>query len=125
MDQSDRYSIGANRWYFTNSSCTDNGQDYRTLNLHPYVDQPGFFCCKTGACIDFERACNGIKDCDYGEDEEDCQILEVPSIYDKEQGPTAIFVDINVVDILSIYESHSTFDVYFMVKIKEGPLLIH
>ena len=31
-------------------------------------------------------------------------------------------MDINVVDILSIYESHSTFDVYFTLTIKEGPL---
>ena len=122
MDQTESYPIGARRWFFTNSRCTDNGQEYRTLNLHPHVEQPGSFCCKTGACIDSERACNGLMDCDQGEDEENCQTLDVPSIYDKDQSPPEIFMDINVVDILSIYESHSTFDVYFTLTVKEGPL---
>ena len=29
-------------------------------------------------------------------------------------------MEVNVVDILSIYESHSTFDVYFILRIKGG-----
>ena len=120
MDQSEPYPIGARHWFFTNSTCTDDGQDYRTLNLHPYVEQPGFFCCKTGACIDSEKACDGLQDCYQGEDEENCKIMEVPFIYDIEKSPPEIFIEINIVDILSIYESHSTFDVFFNLKIKEG-----
>ena len=123
MDESEPYPIGARRWIFTNSTCTDDGQDYRTLNLHPYVEQPGSFCCKTGACIDSEKACDGLQDCYHGEDEENCKILELPFIYDNEQSPPEIFIEINVVDILSIYESHSTFDVFFNLKIKEGQVL--
>ena len=57
------FPLGKVGWYFEDGDCRDPGQDYRTLNLHLEVEQPGHFCCDDGACIDSELVCNNFPDC--------------------------------------------------------------
>ena len=113
-----RYPVGSNKWYFINESCTDDGMDYRTLNFHPFVKQPGYFCCNDGLCIDAEFVCDGSIDCTDGNDEFECQMIETPKYYDKSKGPKQIFVTLIILDLLTIDESQSSFELYFWLDIK-------
>ena len=45
------FPLGLQPWYFEGKSCHDPGQEFRSLNLHLYVEQPGQFCCEDGSCI--------------------------------------------------------------------------
>ena len=108
---------GLQKWYFTQSKCTDMGKSYRTLNFHPYVDQPGHFCCNDGACFHSDLVCDGTIHCDKGEDENNCQVINVPRYYDKNKPPSEIHAKVKIVDIMEIQEDHSTFDVYFSLQL--------
>ena len=58
--------MGFHPWYFPTSACTDPGEEevaYRTLNLHPDVEQPGNFCCDDGTCISSALVCNDFPEC--------------------------------------------------------------
>ena len=58
--------LGFHPWYFPTSACTDPGEEevaYRTLNLHPDVEQPGNFCCDDGTCISSALVCNDFPEC--------------------------------------------------------------
>ena len=112
------YPVGLAKWYFINESCSDDGMDYRTLNFHPFVEQPGYFCCNDGVCIDVELVCDGSLDCADGGDELKCKMIETYKNYDKSKGPQKIFVNLNILDLLTIDESHSSFELYFWLKIK-------
>ena len=70
------YPVGAGRWRFTNSSCSDGGQNYRTLNLHLAVEETGQFCCDSGLCIESGLVCDGVANCEGGEEELDCDIIQ-------------------------------------------------
>ena len=50
--------IGKHWWNFTVENC---GKD--TLKLHLDVEQPGHFCCDDGLCVESEKVCDGIADC--------------------------------------------------------------
>ena len=75
--------IGMNQWHFPQSKCSDEGKDYRTLSFHKYVEQPGHYCCNDGTCFNSELVCDGAQNCESGEDEQDCQMIDIPSAYNK------------------------------------------
>ena len=50
--------IGKHWWNFTVENC---GKD--TLKLHLDVEQPSHFCCDDGLCVESEKVCDGIADC--------------------------------------------------------------
>ena len=69
LDQKFLFPLGIKQWVFKDDLddppfCADcpavTGKQkkkckaYRTMNLHLYVDQPGYFCCGDGACIHSE-----------------------------------------------------------------------
>ena len=56
--------LGIRKWYFTDKSCQDDdGQNYRSMNLHLEVEQPGTFCCNDGSCLPSIEVCNGSPVC--------------------------------------------------------------
>ena len=112
------YPVGTKKWYFINESCTDAGMEYRTLNFHPFAEQPGKFCCHNGVCIDSELVCDGSTDCTKGEDEFACQMIERTKFYDKSKSPPRISVNIIILDLLTIDESKSSFELLFWLDIK-------
>ena len=109
--------IGMNQWHFPQSKCSDEGKDYRTLSFHKYVEQPGHYCCNDGTCFNSELVCDGAQNCESGEDEQDCQMIDIPSAYNKLLPPSDILVDFDVVRILGINDHYSTFGVYFTTQI--------
>ena len=110
--------IGTNQWYFTHSNCTDSGKPFRTLHFHKYVEQPGNFCCNDGLCFTSEFVCDGTFHCDNGEDEDNCALLKLPKYYNKYDPPKEVLVNITIVDIMTINEDDSSFDVYFSMRVK-------
>ena len=65
-----KWPIGVNSWTFENKfKCVDDDQTgKRRLNLYPAdTQEPGTFCCHDGHCIDSERVCDSIPDCQDGQ----------------------------------------------------------
>ena len=117
MNGTSKIPFGVNQWYFTQSNCTDEGMDYRTLHFHKDVGQPGIFCCNDGTCFTSENVFDGAKHCPTGEDEDDYELIEVPKNYEKMVPPASIFVDFIIEKILGINYHESTFDVSFGINI--------
>ena len=80
-----KWPIGVNSWTFENKfKCVDDDQTgKRRLNLYPAdTQEPGTFCCHDGHCIDSERVCDYIPDCQDGSDEDSCSMVNIPFDYD-------------------------------------------
>ena len=81
------FPVGAHRWTFEDSSCRDGGEgDYRTMNLHLAVKEPGTFCCESGQCISSALVCDDVKNCGGREDEQDCLHLLTDEDYRRDKG---------------------------------------
>ena len=56
--------LGVRKWYFNDTTCKDeNEKNYRSMNLHLEVNQPGHFCCNDGSCLPSAEVCNGSPVC--------------------------------------------------------------
>ena len=133
QQQSLGFPLGRHKWRFVSSTCRDDDEEnFRTLNLHIDVQQPGQFCCDDGTCIDSELVCDNNPDCLAKEDERDCNLLRVPEFsYNKDLPPTEktgrpdgsytnteITTDFKILDILDINEKESSIDLYFILSVK-------
>ena len=118
MNETSDYPIGSHSWYFTQSSCVDDGENYRKLNFRKYVRQPGMFCCNDGGCFSSEVVNDGVKHCESGEDESDYPMLMLPQYYDRLVPPDEVSVNLNIIDIPRIDVADSYFDVYFSMSLK-------
>ena len=96
------------------------------------MEQPGYFCCGDGSCVDSELVCDNVAHCQNKEDETDCDILRVPDYYDTNLPPFLVrttenreteieYAEISavftVLDILDINEQNSVFEIYFMIQL--------
>ena len=87
--------VGAQKWNFSNSSCSDGGEgNYRTLNLHLGAEEPGEFCCNSGQCIDSALVCDDVKNCDGREDEINCVHLLPNKDYRTDKARCQKFLDV-------------------------------
>ena len=124
------YPFGAEKWHFTNwSSCNDGpGKQYRTLNLHLAVPNVGKFCCDSGHCIDSRLVCDDVENCDGGEDEQDCRIVQfLGENYRKDRPPVEIIsqnktkvlvplqinCSLTVIDFVNIDDYNGLFSIMF------------
>ena len=128
-DKNKDFPIGVNGWYFLDTNCTDPGEEFRSLNLHLEVEQPGDFCCDDGTCVDSQTVCNDFSDCDDGTDERNCTFLHVPPLMnDTEKPPIEIKngkiqpivlnATFHVLEIFGVNEVESTFDLHFILDIQ-------
>ena len=85
------FPIGNHNWTFT-GNCTDPGVEFRTLNLHARVDQPGHFCCGDGSCIQSKLVCNHFAECEDGTDEQNCTFLHIHDYGNDSERPPIEFV---------------------------------
>ena len=84
LNASRDFPLGTHPWHLADGSkCSDPGQEWRSLNLHIKVEQPGQFCCNNGNCYSSDWKCDGDKDCDDESDEVDCDLIIVPATYNK------------------------------------------
>ena len=126
-EKENNFPLGLNSWYFEAETCHDDGSQKRSLNLHLDVDQPGYFCCDDGTCIDSELVCNNFNDCTDLTDEKDCSLLVLPSYYDKDfpslqlkkgkKHPLTLEANLTILDIFNIDEVDSTFDLHFKLSV--------
>ena len=128
-DKASDFPIGVNSWYFIESNCTAPGEEFRYLNFHLDVKQPGHFCCDDGTCIDSQLVCNEFSDCDDGTDERNCTFLNVcNTLNNTETPPTKLNNGIiqpivlnaafDVFEIFEINEVEFSFDIHFILEIQ-------
>ena len=122
--QSVSLPLGEGLWQFS-------GTEERTLSLHSALAQPGHFCCGDGSCLDSNSVCDGRQNCPDRTDEQDCQMVLLPSLYQYEKSfPPPVEVlenyqrtfenlvlptEITIIDLLEI--SNSGFDVVFKTEL--------
>ena len=108
---------------------SDPGQQFRSLNLHVNLAQPGYFCCDDGHCLDSRFVCNNLPDCSGQEDERNCSFLSFDKFgYDNNRPPidyrngeiklTTLQATFTVVKILDVNEGDSTFELHFLLEVQ-------
>ena len=108
---------------------SEPGQQFRSLSLHRSLDQPGWFCCDDGHCLESRFVCNNLPDCSGQEDERNCSFLAFDKFgYDPNRPPigyrngkmklTTLQATFTVVNILDIDEGDSTFELHFQLKVQ-------
>ena len=123
--------VGQHQWHFEKKDCHDEGKPSRSLNLHISLPQPGWFCCSDGACIDSELVCDNKYDCRDRSDEDKlrCQMVMKDPEYDQNKPPrelnrtdgdfnTQIRAELNLLELISLDESQSTFCVVFSLLLQ-------
>ena len=98
------YPIGTHSWTFVDGYCNaqfGHSQPERRLNFQRLPNSHEF-CCDAGwMCIKSEFRCDGRTQCPDSSDEIDCNMLVLPSRYDKRSLSTAL----DDIDILSAADS--------------------
>ena len=121
--------LGRNRWLFEGSSCSDPGAsaDYRTLNLHLDVEQPGHFCCDDGTCFNSELVCDNRADCYDKSDERNCSLVvtkfghnlnRTPLPFNQADGKFSISAVLTILNVYDIDEADSSVDVEFLLQLE-------
>ena len=96
------------------------------------MEKPGNFCCNNGVCIDSELVCDNSRNCDDKEDEEDCNVLNLPANYNsnfppiatKQEGrmvsmvKTLVKAKIDNLNVLDISFEGSSFIVLFNLRLE-------
>ena len=84
---SKKYPVGRKTWLIEDPLC---GVDGRRHNLtFSICNFPYEFTCNSGHCIDLNKRCDEQKDCLDGSDEELCDLLSIPSSYNRANAPKA------------------------------------
>ena len=105
---STKYPIGRKTWFIDDPLCEVDGRRHNlTFSICNF---PYAFTCNSGHCIDLNKRCDEQKDCLDGSDEEVCDLLSIPSSYNRANAPKApiekdsleIEMNIQVVTIDSI-----------------------
>ena len=78
MNDTVKFPIGLNKWYFLESHCKEADRDYRLLRLHLDVPEPGYFCCDDGYCDRSQYVCDDFPNCENAEDENNCMLISNP-----------------------------------------------
>ena len=81
---SKNYPIGRHSWHMTDRCTLGEPMSYLTLSVCFFGEQ---FTCDSGHCIDLDRRCDEVQDCDDGSDEMDCRLIDMPASYMKEHQP--------------------------------------
>ena len=126
------FPIGIHHWNFTDKECRDsNTSQSRKMNFHLAVDQPGYFCCNTGVCIESTFKCDRVPHCEDRSDEIGCTVVQKHKNYDAaippiremktNQGVSFPNVDveasITVREIFDIDEKESKISILFNVSL--------
>ena len=120
------HPIGRKEWNYVDHSCEIKSAIKTSLTLSRCTFGEEFTC-NSGQCIDMHSRCNSIYDCNDGSDEEKCDLVEIPTFYNKinpplvfkENGqpvelPTRIdIVSVDVIDALNMLVG-----ITFEIKVK-------
>ena len=128
-NETSTFPLGLHHWYFSEQSCTDPGQAYRSLRLHLDVEQPGQFCCDDGACLPSHQVCDDLYECEDRSDEKNCTIMTLqdnrfnknkPPVYFNDEGkkaPLPVSASVEIYKVFDVNEKDSSFDIFFKLTL--------
>ena len=101
----DNSPIGRQNWLVTEPRCGyEQSRNILTLSTCKFDTQ---FTCNSGDCIDLQRRCDEIKDCEDQSDEIDCNLIDMPTSYVKTHyppptskgGEILLFTDVEITNV--------------------------
>ena len=129
-NSSENYPIGRQSWLVTEPRCAYQASTkILTLSMCIFGKQ---FTCNSGDCIDIERRCDEIMDCDDGSDETDCRLIDMPTSYlqaqhppTTESGKITIYTHVDITDIhhIDTINMHITLTTKIHMKWKDPRLM--
>ena len=121
------HPIGRRNWSYRDSSCgikTSIDTSFAFSKCHFGKE----FTCNSGQCISMSQRCNRVKDCNDDSDEEMCDMIHIPSSYNKLHPPMADFgsddapakltTQINIISIDDIDSLNMKIVVTFEMQLK-------
>ena len=79
------YPIGRRVWSVTDPDCGITKEvTERSVSTCEFGRE---FSCNSGYCIDINKRCNNVNDCDDNSDEEKCSLITIPKSYNKIKPP--------------------------------------
>ena len=129
MNATSFFPFATHPWYFVDGSeCSDQGQNWRKLNFHLKVKQPGNICCDDGTCVNSNWKCDGEIDCKDSSDEKNCEMIVVHSTYSNQipsrpydgfrKNPLNLNVETTIINIFDFDEAESIFILSFVLEVK-------
>ena len=100
------YPIGRNDWDWADEACGSVNVKKKSFAFSPcrFGEE---YTCDSGECVDMEKRCDAIYDCDDASDEEKCDHVEFPGTYIKSNAPIQRTTD------------HQYFPVFFSLIIEK------
>ena len=77
--------IGRFQWHVQDDNCGMNEYAYLTMSKCILGEE---YTCDSGHCIDWEKRCDNVKDCEDNSDEKNCTLIMIPTSYRKIDPPT-------------------------------------
>ena len=80
------FPIGRQEWNVYDPKCGIKKEQKKELSMSrcKFGTQ---FTCSSGNCIDLDKRCNQVKDCEDASDEEECKLIQLPETYREVQPP--------------------------------------
>ena len=121
------YPIGRKDWNYKDRTCGMKSFVKTSLTLS--LCYPGKeFTCDSGHCIPLFKRCNQMNDCEDGSDEENCNMVNVPTSYNKlispgfhgknNGTPIGLLINVNIISIDLIDTVKMCVGITFDTKIK-------
>ena len=113
------YPVGRKDWDYIDRSCEMPKTVRKSLTLSTCILGKEFSC-DSGQCIGMLKRCDKAMDCDDGSDESNCDLVVIPSSYDKIHSPPEMNVGKDMANSLITRVSIMTVDVIDTLKMLIG-----
>ena len=90
------YPVGRTTWSVYDEVCGVDRMQNMTLSICEFGQE---FSCNSGNCIDIQKRCDNVKDCEDNSDEHECHFVQIPSTYNKADFPRPREMSINPISL--------------------------
>ena len=92
--------LGSSFWTIQNDVGCGTGE--MTTYLKITSCKEGEFTCGNGLCVDLDKRCDGVEQCDDGTDEDKCKFIKLSESYKKQIAPITVIDSVLVPALVNI-----------------------